>query len=415
MTADEAHELLHRDYRDGKHPILTKGGSMRAKYKGSGLWDDITGLAGKIVHEFVDPDSTMRKKVMPVVAKYGKYLDYIPGLEGVGTAVSTGAKLLATEGGSRVVGAGAEHMMSPQDAKQLVMMDFRGGRHPYLTKGGAVRSHLKGSGIWDNIKGLAKKAANELVNPDSVLRKKVAPAVAKYAKYGDYVVPGVGTAVSKGAESLATGEVGKLASQAGEAYSAYQGEKKQKKRETTGNILADIAQRGIQAQLAEAQQSAPPRFAKPYAAPPKEDYSIPNFTKNYNVPNFTTKFGAPAQKPKGVKDSNGAMLAIADEDDDAPILLRDWNEEERAEMTPKPPAKKSRVEALQAKFAAQDAARGKGTPDFATLSLLRKGAKAGGARPKRTNKRAQIVGQVMRERGVSLPEASRIVKSEGLY
>jgi hypothetical protein len=44
----------------------------------------------------------------------------------------------------------------------------------------------------------------------------------------------------------------------------------------------------------------------------------------------------------------------------------------------------------------------------------------GGAKKKQSGSngrsaRAQIVAKVMRERGVSLPQASRIVKQEGLY
>ena len=82
--------------------------------------------------------------------------------------------------------------------------------------------------------------------------------------------------------------------------------------------------------------------------------------------------------------------------------------------------------------------KGKGTPDYDTKELLEEGAqqnkgnvKAGRkpkkaesesdeekkpkAKKKRTNARAQIVARIMRERGVKLIEASKIVKAEGLY
>ena len=72
--------------------------------------------------------------------------------------------------------------------------------------------------------------------------------------------------------------------------------------------------------------------------------------------------------------------------------------------------------------AAMNRIYGAASPDYSTLSLLTKGAERaeGAAKPRhglkgRPNARAQIVGRIMKERGVSLPEASKIVKAEGLY
>lgn len=57
-----------------------------------------------------------------------------------------------------------------------------------------------------------------------------------------------------------------------------------------------------------------------------------------------------------------------------------------------------------------------GQPEMAPgAAAVTQQAVKGLGKPKRTNARAQIVGKIMKERGVGLAEASKIVKSEGLY
>jgi len=62
------------------------------------------------------------------------------------------------------------------------------------------------------------------------------------------------------------------------------------------------------------------------------------------------------------------------------------------------------------------AATAVGNPELApAAALATQQAVKGLGKPKRTNARAQIVGKIMKERGVGLAEASKIVKAEGLY
>lgn len=389
MSAKEAHELVNRDYRGGGHPYLTKTGAVRAKYRGSGLWDDIKGLAGKVVHEFTDPQSDLRKKIAPTVAKYGKFLDFVPGLEGVGTAVSTAANFLATPEGGSAYG-GAEHMMSPMEAQQLMMMDYRGGAHPYLTKGGRLRASLKGSGVWDSIKSLAGQAANEVFNPRSRLRADILPALAEAAPYADYVAPGVGTAIGTTARGLASSQLLNRIGEEGTAFSEGLKKAKAKKAKKAGDTLEEIASRGIQGKLASAKSPAPTQFM---AGP---EVKIPKFLKSYGKP----------------------VAQAMDDDDDKPLQIGDATDADLADMAFQGQANRlskmlgKPVKYNEKGYEVGSGRRGGRTPDLATLALLAQGAQRGGA--KRTNKRGQAVAKVMRERGVSLPEASRIVKAEGL-
>lgn len=65
---------------------------------------------------------------------------------------------------------------------------------------------------------------------------------------------------------------------------------------------------------------------------------------------------------------------------------------------------------------ASAAATAIGHPEMAPgAAAVTQNAVKGLGKPKRTNARAQIVGKIMKERGVGLAEASKIVKSEGLY
>lgn len=235
---------------------------------------------------------------------------------------------------------GVEHMMSPEDAKRLLMMDYRGGRHPYLTRGGAVRRSLKGTGIWDNI----KKLANEFTNPESDLRSKYAKNIADLA---EYIPDERAKKFGKLARNLEKGEW----SQLGEAaLDAYDKSKKPGQRKATGKTLGEIAGR---------------LKGKPKAL--EDGHPGYKWKRDYN---------APGRGP-------GQLLML----EDAPLL----------EDAPRP-KKKSRVDKLREAWAERDAAK------------AARGVAGGGAR----SRRGAIVAQVMRERGVSLPEASRIVKAEGL-
>jgi hypothetical protein len=57
--------------------------------------------------------------------------------------------------------------------------------------------------------------------------------------------------------------------------------------------------------------------------------------------------------------------------------------------------------------------KGKGMGGRPTTQNMPSSSFSGGA--KKPNKRAEIVKKVMRERGVKMIEASKIVKNEGLY
>lgn len=283
----------------------------------------------------------------------------------------TGPKAPAPPGaaakmGSGIVG-GAEHMMSPEDAKRLTMMDYRGGRHPYLTRGGAVRKHLKGTGIWDSIKNLASKTANEFTNPESLLRGTYAKNVADLAE----LIPDKrAQALAKTARNLQKGEWSDLADTALSAYDAAQ---KPGKKRTTGQQLAEVAQ-GLKGKPKPKFMSDMPHV--PELEDKKRTY---NWTKDYNKPILP---GRSRNMPSG------------------PLMLEDAPQMLMLEDMPRSRKSSGRADALRAKFAAQDAAK----------AARRAAEGRGGAR----TKRGAMVAKVMRERGVSLPEASRIVKAEGL-
>lgn len=344
---------------------------------------------------------------------------------------------------------GAGLMMSPMEAQQLMKMDYRGGAHPYLTKRGGLRAHLRGTGIWDNIKELAKKGFNELANPESDLRSKIAPLVGTVAS----MIPDPrAQALASAANSLSQGEYGALANQARGAVNAYQRSQGRKK---GAKQLGDIAQSLIK-----------PKFMSDMypAAPAIEDKpKTYNWTKDYNKPAKPSR--------QAVNDSAGRPLAIVDKprplaitDKPRPLMLEDASATDLQNMRAQKAMNKLKKTAGMARDAEDyevgggrrrrgkgffgDMVKGfvgtikkaspllkmmpgvgravgtvadfipdswgSGTPDLATLQALQRGAQAGGAKPKRTNRRAQMVAKVMRERGVSLPEASRIVKAEGL-
>ena len=328
---------------------------------------------------------------------------------GVGRGLIPGGKKVALPGFGQIKGSGSDLMMSPQDAQRLMMMDYRGGRHPYLTKSGSVRSHLKGSGIWDSIKDIAKKGYNQLADPNSTLRGVIAPGVAAVAGLAGH------PELAKAATALNKGEWAALGAQAKGAYDKYNSAQSKGSPRKAGEQLGEVASRLKGGPKPTSFMTS----MTPYSVEEPEDDAGP-----VKIPNFLNK-------PRAAKDSNGYPLAIMDkprgrlalEDRPSMMMLEDKPRgrlalEDRPGMlmledAPKP-KRKSRVEALQEKFARQAAMRGHGTPDYATLLALQRGANQGGAKPKRSNKRGQMVGKIMRERGVSLPEASRIVKAEGL-
>jgi hypothetical protein len=389
-------------------------------------------------------------------------------------------------------------MMTPMEAQQLMTMDYRGGAHPYLTKRGGLRAHLRGSGVWDNIKHLAKKGYNEFANPESKLRGEIAPMVGNIAS----MIPHKGAqALANAARGVSQGEWGSLAETAKGAVNAYQKSQGLKK---GSKQLAELAGTLAKPKFMSEDKPKPPKFTKNYAMPkpgsymsdmPQDEIKTYNFSKDYSKPPKPTR--------QAVNDSAGRPLAIVDK----PQSSRDYIlERSRANQVILAQAKFAKAQAEKAAKAAKLQSRpgqlmledasdsdlramraqkamnklkdkagmardeedyevgggrrrrgkgffgdmfkgivgtvkkaapllkmmpgvgravgtvadfipdswGSGTPDYATLQALQRGAQAGGAKPKRTNRRAQMVAQVMRERGVSLPEASRIVKAEGL-
>ena len=109
---------------------------------------------------------------------------------------------------SRMIG-GAYPTLSPNEAKQLMMMDYRGGSHPYLTKTGKVRGHIKGSGIWDWVKSLA--------DPNSTARTQGIPGLATVANLASPIInkyaPGVGTKIARAANTAAKANAAAKAAQ----------------------------------------------------------------------------------------------------------------------------------------------------------------------------------------------------------
>ena len=402
---------------------------------------------------------------------------------------------------------GAGLMMTPMEAQQLMTMDYRGGAHPYLTKRGGLRAHLRGSGVWDNIKALAKKGMNELMNPESKLRGEIAPMVGTLAS----LIPHKGAqALANAASNVSKGEFGSLASSARDAVNSYQRSQGLKK---GSKQLAELAGTLAKPKFMSEDKPKPPKFTKNYAMPkpgsymsdmPEEEIKTYNFSKDYSKPPKPTR--------QAVNDSAGRPLAIVDKPRPPPVdklqASRDYIlERTRANQVMLAQAKFAKAQAEKAAKAAKLQSRpgqlmledasdvdlrnmraqkamnklkdkagmardaedyevgggrrrrgkgffgdmfkgivgtvkkaapllkmmpgvgravgtvadfipdswGSGTPDLATLQALQRGAQSvGAAKPKRTNRRAQMVAQVMRERGVSLPEASRIVKAEGL-
>lgn len=275
---------------------------------------------------------------------------------------------------------GAEHMMSPMDAKRLTMMDYRGGRHPYLTRGGAVRKHLKGTGIWDSIKSLAKKTANEFTNPDSLLRGTYAKTAADLAE----LIPDErAQAFAKAARNLQKGEYADLAKTAGEAYLRGQ---KASDRSKTGKTLGEIA-RGLKGQ-------PKPKFMS----------DMPSMMELEDKPrtyNFTNDFRG--RKPILPGRTRNMPLMLEDmprpsRSRNMPLMLEDATDADLRDMKFQRSANKlSKTLGREVKYADKRYEVGDGRP-------------VGGAR----SKRGAMVAKIMRERGVSLPEASRIVKAEGL-
>jgi hypothetical protein len=362
------------------------------------------------------------------------------------------------------------------EAQQLMTMDYRGGAHPYLTKRGGLRAHLRGSGVWDNIKALAKKGMNELMNPESKLRGEIAPMVGTLAS----LIPDKrAQALAQAASNVSKGEFGSLASSARDAVNSYQRSQGLKK---GSKQLAELAGTLAKPKFMSEDKPKPPKFTKNYAMPKPGSYmsdmphkpemlAIEDKIKTYN---FTKDYNKPQRQ--AVNDSAGRPLAIMDkprppprhlaiEDKPRPLALTDASDSDlramRAQRAMNNLKKKAGMARDEEDYEVGGGRRrrgkgffgdmfkgivgtvkkvspllkmmpgvgravgtvadfipdswGSGTPDLATLQALQRGAQSvGAAKPKRTNRRAQMVAQVMRERGVSLPEASRIVKAEGL-
>ena len=343
----------------------------------------------------------------------------------------------------RIMVGGSELSISPYEAQQILMMDYRGGRHPYLTKTGRERKHVRGSGIFDSIKSVASKAYNELTNPDSKLRKEYIPKAAegleKVADFTEKVAPfvpgGYGEAAKKAAAAIkVASKVAKGVNAANKAVTAAQ-------HLVPGTKYSNLS-KGI-GELGDAFNAVKGSYDD-YSAYKKEQGKFPR-------PNLPSKS---QPKPTGVRDSNGSMLAIKDrepsgrdmlrlEDRKAPLLLEDREAPLLLEDRPKTPkfARNYEVEGdLRSKDrrnaelrAATQRRRAKSSnpfirglagsgetygsrqvPVLRDLDLMTPGA-YGSAKPRRTNARAEIVRRVMSEEGLSMIEASKYVKAHNLY
>jgi hypothetical protein len=329
------------------------------------------------------------------------------------------------------------------------------------------------------VKSLASKAWNEVSNPDSDLRSKIAPVVGTIAE----MIPDPrAQALAKAAKQVSKGEYGALANSAREAYNARQkveGIRKGSKQ------LKELAE-GLK-------QPKPTKFMSDAKLPPPPP---PPPKKTYNWTNPTGKPKTKKQQQLQLEDATPLTKAEmrlqrvkklaglptdydvpqGDTDDFSGYYPSDgsgrggaWEEylspeelEARglAMRVPDDVRRRARSGGMPGRFGKRGAGFfgdfakglfgtikkaspilgmlpfpgakavamgaqlipdswvgdgrpvGAGTPDYATLMALQKGAQKGGA--KRSNKRGQMVAKIMRERGVSLPEASRIVKAEGL-
>jgi hypothetical protein len=398
--------------RDG---ALSRRPNARFDARGNDVWAERSG------REFMPETNNMsggsKDYSSPVTSGMGN-ISRLVGGRGRRRSVSDEGKRMA--GGRhtryRVMVGGNQLSLSPHEAQQLMMMDYRGGKHPYLTKTGRERKHIRGSGLWDSIKSIAGKVAHEFTDPESRLRAEYIPKAAegleKISNVADTVAPFIpgpyGAAAKAAAVALRTAsKVAKGVNAANKVATAAQ------------SLARGDYSKGI-AQATDAYGAVKGSY---------DDYSKYQKEKN-------SKFPRPnlPSKPRAVNDSNGRPLAIKDreptywpqgsrqlalEDAERPLMLED---------KPKTPKFKTnygkyapagnnyldlaRVENLSGLGRGGNEMYGaRQVPVFRDLSLMTPKPK-GGRRP---NARAAIVRKVMSEKGLSMIEASKYVKAHNLY
>jgi len=354
---------------------------------------------------------------------------------------------------NRMVG-GVIPTLSPIKAKQIMMMDYRGGKHPYLTKAGKERQHCKGSGIMDFV----KKVSNEITNPESKFRESYLPAGATVAQFAapvlDRYAPGVGTSVAKysaqaakaneaarAAQFLAKGQLGKAAESGAKGLAFHlAGKYRDAPKMAPGEIRGQL--HDFSGPLPQSKAGVP-KFKKPM------DVKVPQFKKFVNKPlalmDWDTHSANIQQNVNRPLASKGVKVPRSPYPDlekyfespysglgrggDAPVLPYLNAMEGGAKLTAKEKealevarAAKEMGHTLEQHLKAQKvpAAKRRTIMNRVNNAIAKgeKGQAVSQTRGKRTLKegnRQSIVAKVMKERGLSLIEASKAVKAEGLY
>jgi len=417
----DAHRALMMDWRGGKSPFFTKTGAPRSymmheSLHGSGLWDSIKALGSKVAHEFTDPDSKLRKEYIPKATAIVDTVATVASAIGPAIPPPFGEALIAGAQGARGIAHGIAAVNSGIAAVQHAAKgDFKG----------AYDDALNAYGSYNGAKGALANRATSLAKYGEQRAAKDAASTAsnglKFIKDYNAPKPTFMTTAAPG--------------------------KPNPKFMTEAALGRDIPRARVPAPPAARSASSPfvaPRTvyreSQPYSSTAKpsrtmaltdigragyRDLLTAKELENQQVyPPFSNTFtpamkklveAANAKAAKGLREKalgRGRGGAFAMETPRRRLAQMGAN------LSPFGDA----IGAQSRHSAAMNRVYGSASPDYATLSLLTKGkARAeGAAKPRhglkgRSNARAQIVGRIMRERGVSLPEASKIVKAEGLY
>jgi len=322
---------------------------------------------------------------------------------------------------SRMVG-GSELSLSPFEAQHLMMMDYRGGKHPYLTKTGRERRHIKGSGVWDWV----KKVGNEFTNPESVLRGKYIPQAAeglsKAAELGEQVanfVPGpYGEAARRAAAAVKTASKvakGVSAANKGIAAAQYAARGDYSKALSTGKEAAE----GLKGAYDDynAYRAANARFPRPNlpTGPRRPQAERDGVGRPLAVGNTRRE---PAgrdllrledRKPAGLTIKDREPLLMLEDRPKVPKFTRSYGAAPYKDLQR---LENRNLGSLEDTGAGRRR-RGGAVPVLRDLELMTPSPRnVGGRKP---NARAAIVRQVMDEQGLSMIEASKYVKAHNLY
>lgn len=384
---DRQHELQQAEY-DKSHPIMgifnklgkAVPGFARglAKYAGDAgavskpFAMGLTGLAN-----YLEKNASARAR------HFGE-----PGGSGKG-----GSHCIGSAKPFRMMVGGSEFSINPLEAQQIVAMDYRGGKHPYLTKTGRERKHIKGSGIMDALSKYAGKIGHELADPDSDLRGKYVSQAANLAAQAAPLLnaykPGLGDTVRTGAQGVNT---------ANRAASAAQ------------HLLPGTGYTDFNRGVREAQAVAPDvmneynQFNRARTAFPR-----PNLQAN--------------RRPAMGRDGLGRALAPVNREPEArrqlrapvvrePLQMSDFTNRYDTRRVPRPRAQ-LQLGDREPLLAIEDAPR-RGNY-YADLDRFDGMTGLGKGKARKPNARAAIVRKLMAERGLSMIEASKAVKAEGLY